>query len=420
MRKDYLKPFFTAFCYGICFYLLQFLLHSMHIVPNVPDATKLLYWDAQWYQSIVKNGYQYSEAGFSNSGFFILFPLLWKMLHLNPWTVSLLNIGLFASAFSIFSSMYKLTGTNRLVWLTFPSIYVAFIPYTESLFLLLVTIAMWGIVRHKHYVVWVSIFLLSLTRPVAAILVPAFFITELITNPPKDWLLSIRNALLVYILPLLIGLALFIWYQYRATGVWFAYFKQQEMHWGHSFALPTLPFNSMFGLRMLWLNAAALCLGFIALLLLIRLGWQWILKSAVSKDKLFILSCLYFVGISLVTILFNPTWVVNSTNIYDLHRYAFVTPFFWVLLHRFTITNTYKPIDYLKVLLLVNIFWLTCHHYQHIQKFLYFNGVSVIILLYLLQTHKNMKWLPWVIIAFNLTVQVYIFQCFIGDNIYPG
>ncbi|MBZ0098626.1 MAG: hypothetical protein K8F30_06055 [Taibaiella sp.] len=419
-RKNSIQSFALALCYGIGYYLLQYLLYKLHVVPAFPAGETLLNWDAGWYHSIAKDGYQYSTEEYSNSGFFILFPLLWKAVGLNPWTVSFVNIVLFAAGFALFNTLYQLRTADKLLWLTFPSFYIVFVPYSEALFIFLSTLAMWGIVKKKNYVIWVSLFLLSMTRPVAVILVPAFLIAELITNDRSEWWPAVRRFIFLYCLPLVAGLALFLWYQYSVTGVWMAYFKAQRAHWGHEFTMPVLPFGSAFGLRLLWLNAAALFLSFFTLLLLIGYGVKWLVKHKVQTDKLFILSCLYFTGIGLLTIISNSNWGSKGTNIFDLARYAFVTPFFWVLLHRFTINASYRFWDYLKIFLLLNVSWLCFESWQHIQKLLYFNLASLFILLYMWQAPGRLKWIRYAVLAgVGITFQVLMLQWYIAWQ-YPG
>jgi hypothetical protein len=418
MRKQTIISFLLALCYGIAFYFLQFILYKLGMVGTKPTGDNIIAWDANWYQDIVNYGSRYWAETNSSAGFFILFPLLWKLLGLNGWTVSFFNLLLFSTGFAIFNSLYKVDLRTKLLWLTIPSFYFAWVPYTESLFILLVVVCFAGIIHKKRYCIWISLFLLALTRPTTLVLVPAFFFMELICNDKKSWQQSAKDFMILYALPLLTGLATFIIYQYYATGVWFAYFKLQSTAWGHEFSIPTLPFSSIFGLQLLWLNAVALFLGFITLAILISSGIKWLCKNDVHQDKIFILSCLYFTGISLVTIFFNPTWG-GSTNIFDLHRYAFVSPFFWVLLIRFTIDNQYKIIDYLKILLITNIFWLCLGTYRSIDMLLYFNGSSSAIILYMLLSEKRIKGIAYIVMTLNLVLQVYMFQSFIS-NVYPG
>lgn len=418
--RNSILTFILAACYAAGYYLLQYVLHRLGIVPAFPNEIALLNWDAHWYHSIMENGYQYSAEEYSNSGFFALFPLLWRLLGVGSWGISVVNILLFAAGFALFSNLYRLRWADKLLWLTFPSMYIAFVPYAEALFVFLSALALWGMARNKHYLVWISLFLLSMTRPVAAILVPAFLIMEALTTERRYWWQALLRAFLLYCLPLLAGTLLFIWYQYDATGVWMAYFKAQSERWGRAFTVPVLPFGSAFGPRALWLNAAGLFLSFVTVLLLSGYAFKWLVRNLSQKDRIYVLSCLYFAGIGLLSVTTNTTWGSKGTNIIDMARYSFVTPFFWVLLHRFTINASYRWQDYVKVFLLLNVFWLCFESWQHIQKLLYFNLSSVFILAYMWQPTDSWRWLRYALLACaGVTFQVMALQWYMAWD-YPG
>jgi hypothetical protein len=251
------------------------------------------------------------------------------------------------------------------------------------------------------------------------VLAPAFLITEVIINDRNAWIRSLAKAFVNYILPLLLGTIFFICFQYYKTGVWFAFFEQ-EKHWGHEFAWPTLPFQSMYGHKLLWLNAIAMFAGFVSLLWLIRIGWRWLISNKYQNDRLSVLSFLYLTAIMFVTILFNPIWGAGTTNVYDIHRYAFVSPFFWVFLYRFIKERAYKLSDYLLVVILSTAFWLLFGSYGHIDYFLYYNTTTAFIVLYMLYSDKRLTWPALAIVAINVLVQIKMFQFFIAENIYPG
>ncbi len=418
IQKHVLISFFLALGYGIAFYILQYILFRFNVINTLPDTENLLGWDANWYHSIAKDGYMYWEGHTSNAAFFPLFPLIWKAVGGSVWGISFLNLVLFSVGFAVFNSVYKIEAKTQLLWLTIPSFYFVWIPYTEALFILLISLAMLGIVAKKRWLVWLGLFLVSLTRPTTMIMAPALLIMELIANNNKSWLSALKTFFVDYALPLLSGLFIFIWYQFYSTGVWFAFFKQEE-NWGHKFAWTTFPLHSMHGPKLLWLNAIALFLGLVALIILVKNGLRWLFKNRVEADKLFVLSCLYFTGISLVTLLFNPVWGNNSTNVYDIHRYALVSPFFWVLLYRFTVVYTYKWIDYFKILLLANAFWLLFAHNSDLSLFMYFNAATALVILYMIQSDNRYRWVTFSIAVLNLVMQINMFQWFL-QGVYPG
>lgn len=418
ISKEAFNTFLLAFFYGVFFYIMMQFLHKRDMIFILPDSKNLMYWDSAWYHDLAKNGYLYWTKGTSNSGFYFLFPLIWKLAGLNLYAIIVLNMAFMAAGFAIFTSLYKLSLAEKFLWLTIPSMYFCFIPYSEALFILVISVLFYGIVKKKVAIIWISLLLASILRPVSQVLFLAMLITELLTSPRNEWLKAIGRFFKLYGLPILIGNIIFTLVQWYQIGIWFAFYKA-EKHWGHEFAWPTLPFNSTYGPKLLWLNAIALFTGFIALCLLVGYGFKWLVKNVAQNDKLLVLSLLYMTGVSLITILFSPIWGIWTTNIYDLHRYLFVNPFFWVFLHRYTVNRTYKLKDYLLFLLLANVFWLTFEHYQHIRYVLYFNSSTLFMILYMMNTNKKLGWVPLAITAINFFVQVQMFQWFLA-MIYPG
>src|SRR3954471_24955889 len=159
------NDFLFAFLYGCCFHLLQFFLFQRDMVQRFPGNDKLSIWDAQWYHSLADKGYEYFDFAGSNSAFYPLFSFIWRITGLSPWGISFVNIFLLACGFALFTSIYKLTAQEKFLWLSIPSMYFCFIPYTESLFILLISATFYGVVRQKKWLVWVSLFLVALTRP---------------------------------------------------------------------------------------------------------------------------------------------------------------------------------------------------------------------------------------------------------------
>lgn len=420
INRKTLLTFSGVLLYGIIFYLIHFTLFHLGLTELKPATHTLLNWDATYYYSITEDGYLYSEETYSNSGFFILFPLIWKLLQLNVWTVSILNAVFFATSFTIFTGLFNINFKHKLLWLTFPSLYITFVPYSEALFLLLSTLLVAAMIKKKNYLVFTCLFLLSLTRPITIVLLPALIIAEILNSDKKLFFNKSGSALLKYGLPLLIGTSLFVGYQYYETGVWFAYFKQQQMHWGHNFSMPTLPFGNAFGSRVLWLDAIALFIGFYALIRLVQVFINWLKNKREEHNKLLHLSYLFFTGMGLVTILFNPTWGINATNIYDIHRYTFVSPFFLILLHHYSINKKLCWQQYLKLFLLLNFFWLFFRSYHHIQEFLYFNMASIYVMAYFTLQIKHLNKITYpLLILFNIIFQVLLFQWYISW-LYPG
>jgi hypothetical protein len=418
-NKLFLNSFLLAFGYGIGFHLLLYFLFQREILPHLPGYSNGLPFDAAWYEEIVRRGYKYYNGAQSNAAFFPMLPLIWKLSHLGPRGMGVLNLIFFSAGFAIFNLLYKLDSQARFLLLTIPSIYFVWVPYTEALFILFNTIFLFGLIKNKRWIMWAGLFFVSLTRPTTMVLAPALFIMELLANEKRNLFHAMGVFLINYAIPLLTGLGLFIFYQYYATGVWFAFFKQ-EVNWGHEFAWPTFPLSNYHGFKLLWLNAIAMFIGLISLIILLKSGVKWLVKNKSETDKPFVLSCLYITGVTLVTLLFNPIWGSNTTNVFDIHRYVFVSPFFWIFFSRVLMVNTaYRPVHYMAVFVLTNLFWLLFAHYRSLELMLYFNTTGVYMVMFMLLSDKRVKWVVPTIAAINLILQVNMHQWFFS-NIYPG
>lgn len=417
MKHTFIKTLLYSLVYILFFHLIQFFLYKIDMVSVVPDAQNLSSFDVGWYKKIIQYGYEYRSNEGATAAFFPLFPYLWKFLSLNLVTVSILNALMFAVGFSLLAIVLAPTVQEMTLWITFPMLYIMFVPYSEALFFLLLSASYYSIRRGKIYLTWILLFLLSLSRPVAMILIPAFLISELITNDKKTWLSVVASTTYRYVLPLAAGLAFFIWIQYYQTGVWFAFFKQEEA-WGRKFQYPTFPLNSLHGPKYLWMNALALFAGLFSIIMLVRAGILWLFKNKPSSDSMYLLSLLYMAAIFVQILFFSPTWDTGTTNVFDTCRYVFATPFFIVFINKlFSKTYSYK--DYIGVLLLSNAFWLLFAHYNHIQYFLYFNVCTAFVMLYMLYSNKKLTWVPMIITAVHFFLQVHFYQYYL-TGYFPG
>lgn len=391
---------------------MQYFLHAIGIFPNIPTEQNVAHWDADWYHSIVKNGYTYSNAP-SNSGFFILLPWIWKLFHLNAWGVCIVNTVFLASGITLLSELFSLKTIDKLLWLSIPTVYFAFVPYTEALFFFLISSFLYGVVKNKKAIIWIALFFANLTRASAVFLIPGFLIMALLTNDRSQWYKSVVRCTIDYILPSLAGLAVFILYQYWTTGVWFAYFKQQTIYWERKFTMPAFPLSSMDGNRLIWLDALAIFVCFVSFLLLVKYSYKWLIKNRIQSDKLLMLSYGYLVMAAISIIFFNPKWGTLTTNVTGAQRYALMNPFFYVFLYHYTNRVTYNWKGYATIFIIANIAWLLFGSYIHIQCFLFFTTDTVIVLMYMAYSNKKIEWPGLILIAINIFLQIHLFQQFI-------
>ena len=396
-KKEMIHTFLLVMGYGLFIYCLQLFLMKAVYISFVPDDTSLYRWDSGVYMSIAKNGYIDS-----NIGCYFLFPLVWRWLHVGVAGICIANYIFFGVGFSLLTQIYKITTTEKLVWLTTPMVYIMAIPYTESLFFLLMVALFYGILAKKRWIIWGSLFLASLTRATAIFLLPALLVMELISTHNKQWHKILLFYFIDYAIPILSGLILFICYQYYAVGVWFAYFIGQQKGEGHEYSNPIFPLSSMQGPKVLWICALAVFCCFTSTIVMVKKISLWVFKNVKERDKILTLS-LVFLGITLYkTIFYNPKWDTGTTLTIGINRYVFATPFFFVFLYYFTNRATaYKGIHYLYAFIFCNIAWLSCGSYVHIQYFLFFNFMTLVVFAYMMLSDKKITWPALAVIITN-------------------
>jgi len=416
-KKDFINTFLLVILYAAGFYCLQLFLFKATFLQTLPDELNLLHWDSGWYCTLSRVGYIYDPTGVNNLAFFPLFPLIWHIAHVGVWGMACLNVLFFATGISILDNLFKPGTQNKILWLSMPAVYFCFIPYSEAVFFLLTTITFYGIRNNKKLLVWISLFLLSLTRPTGVLLAPSFLAMTLLSAGNKRWYKSLFSYLTVYLSPMVLGTGLFIWYEYLKSGVWFVFFDIEKKYWGHVLNIPMLPFNNNYNQSLSWISAIAVFIGFFSFLFLLNRFFKWLFKNNI-QDDLLILSCSYLFMSLIAIIFYNPTWSGNTTNIAGIYRYTLMNPFFYVFLNYFTNVARYSWKNYLFVFFLANVVWASFGAYVHIQYFLLFTASTIIIFMYMLHANKKLTWPVMILTALNIFFQVQFFQQFIS-NIFP-
>jgi hypothetical protein len=207
---------------------------------------RLKHWDCRAYAIMKDNLYDVSKSGGDYIfAWFPLFPLLWKYSHLTSIGISMLNVILYIISAVMLSSLFSKHDTTRwkklvlfALLFSFPGFAVFFIPYTEALFMILLTVAFWGLFKNKYWVYSIGVFLAAMTRSVAVILIVTFLAAEFIVFlKEKDLLARIKNVFLK-ILPLLAGTMTVALIQlYNGSGSLFKFIEVQK-YWGAEFQIP--------------------------------------------------------------------------------------------------------------------------------------------------------------------------------------
>ncbi|HWY36917.1 MAG TPA: hypothetical protein VNY73_00055 [Bacteroidia bacterium] len=355
-------PLIYAVCFGVLIYLL-----NLFFYPSILNQESFLHWDAEHYYWIKNNGYE----GF-RVAFFPLFPMLWKVTSLSVYGVVLFNALLFLFSFYFLARLFSLPPLHILLYLSIPSFFFFYLPYSESVFFASATILLAGLKSKKSSLVFLGLFFSTLSRPAFTVFIPALIIAELLSKE-KDKKIVWR--ILLYILISTAGLLLVAIVQQHYTGQWFRFFEAQK-GWGNYLQVPKFPLTSWAGDLIVRLDGASLLIGLTAGITVLL----YIFKAGSMKEiKLpteVIFSLCYLAGISMTVLLFR------GGNLFSLNRFVFAVPFIIVaadfyLKQDFTFTNK----QVLVVFFVVFIFWLSFGSYVHIQALLKYLLLSLYLIL---------------------------------------
>ncbi|MCB0479318.1 MAG: hypothetical protein KDC84_14210 [Crocinitomicaceae bacterium] len=362
------------------------------------SQSAFLSWDAYHYHTIAFLSYN-----FSNVAFFPLFPLVWSLSGLSVYGISIFNLILFLLFFFLLSKELKNCPLETTLFLSIPSLIFMALPYSESIFFLASVLMLLGMNKEKFYWVLIGLFIASLSRPVFTVFIPAFLISELLSNRTIKQKL-VRSTLFIFVA--ISGLLFASYIQFRETDVWFAAFKVQQ-HWDTYFRLPDFPLRSWAAGIPTRLDGLALLFGTVAgVVVLLRIFKNKVLsKFSFSQSEIFALS--YLAGISLTVLFFRGGWLPS------LNRYVFATAFFIVAFNlflrlKFKISWKVVGISFL----IITAYWLMFESYGHIQTLLKFALVSLIPIGILLfkNENKTVRQIAFIsIIAVNVVFQIYFY-----------
>lgn len=196
-------------------------------------------WDSGWYLEIAQNFYRRTpDLANANFGFFPFYPLLIKIFGfvLRDNYIA----GIFISNVCLIFScifLYKLvnfdndkkTALRAIKYLfLFPTAFILSGVFSESLFLLLLLICFYYAKKERWFIVGVSGFFLSLTRPYGVLMfLPLSY--EYFKSRKFNFNKINFNFLFLLLIPL--GLLVFSIYSYYMTGTFLAYTKTKQQLW---------------------------------------------------------------------------------------------------------------------------------------------------------------------------------------------
>ncbi|MBN2481902.1 MAG: hypothetical protein JXB19_09190 [Bacteroidales bacterium] len=307
------------------------------------EESKLLHWDAQLYLQIKENGYDTESAGGDYIfAFFPLFPLVWRITQMTLPMIIIFNyILLIISIILIINHFNFQNDGNRNLYaavaICSPMLAVFMIPYSEGLFMLTATVALWGIYKNKYPVYVIAALLMSLTRSSVTILVISLLVTEIyfwFGHHRLDW--SMRSFGLK-VLPLITGILIvsFIQYSYGSESLF--RFMEVQKYWGFQFQFPRHltdwaheQFATNVSLLLILLPASTVYAGYHAYRYIFKKRGGPYLKTLIAdayrKEYLFILSLIFMSGLILSVLFFR------GGNLNSISRYILCTPFYYVAL----------------------------------------------------------------------------------------
>lgn len=412
------RPLLALITHLFIFCILYLLFYLFVTNIKLPDTDNLLNWDATWYYRLKVVGYYYIEGRQNPLVFFPLFPFLWKVTMLDQLGVSVLNFLLFSISFYFIAKKLALDFLTSLFFLSTPSLFFCYIPYSESLFFFSSTLILLGLESNKKNFLLPGIVIASLTRAVNIIFVPVLIFTYIVTFGYKKRILT---PLLIQILMIFIATLSVFYIQYYYTGQWFAMFKVQKL-WNRSLQIPTLPLTTLTGSRKLWLDGTALFICILAsydTLKTIKDGFILRKKSIWTPGALFAMAYLSIIGI--LSVFYSGIWPnQEGTSIMSINRYVFSTPFFiYYAYYKFGYQQGKRLWGELIIVLAITIFCLGGYKTlaglpSYGATILYFGLIVGYIILYALCL-KNRK-CSILIYMINTIIQVLLFNAFLSNN----
>jgi hypothetical protein len=385
-----------------------------HIPYEKFEQSKMYSWDANLYRQIKDNGYNIKSAGGDYIfAFFPLFPFLWRISGLSAISISLFNYLLYVISLIILVSFLpqrkpKFKPEYFLILLGIPMLVVYLIPYSEGLFMITTTIAMWGLYKNRYGIYFIAALLSSMTRSSVTIMTLAIVFTEFyFFLQHRNCIFAIRSFGLKCA-PLFTGTALVTFIQYLYGSNHFAKFIEVEKYWGYSFRIPGQltdwaheQFCTNLPLTLIVLPTLLAFLTYTAWQNVHKKKSLNLMRNEVSceynREYIYILSVIYITGIILTILL------LRGGSLNGLSRYVFCTPFYVILLflvrEKTTHANCKTVIFLFSTAAMLAILLLSLVNYS---KHWNFSDLGVVIFYFQISffTFANLISNRWIIAAF--------------------
>ncbi len=423
--KIHLNSMMLIGIHVLIYFVFYCILTFLGFIKGFPADNTLIHWDANWYKTIVNQGYLFTEGQQSSIAFFPLFPMIWKLSHLSPLFISLFNLILMLSGMMLLRKTYNLNAREFMLLLSIPGLFFCYIPYSEAMFFLAGTLIIYGLKR-DHKMAVLGILLACLCRSASLIFIPIIIFAKLYNfQPKKNNRKLIIETLIMIVTAILSTLAVQI-FLYIETGKFFALFAAQK-EWHRIITMPKLYLTTWDGTRLIWLDGLAFFTGMLSLCLCIIYLWKKIKHRHKTISPAFLFSLGYLTLVTITTLLFTGRDVMGGSTIYSLNRFVFATPFFTVFLIMCFKNLKINRISIFVFIITSLITWTLFHAHGYLwdlEKFalpimktkLYFGIIVLYSLLYLLLMNRKIKNNIWSgVYVLNLILQIFLFNAYLNN-----
>jgi|GEM_PF-865499 hypothetical protein len=298
-------------------------------------------WDAAHYLKIRDSLYSGIDTHYADRyAFYPFFPIIWKISGVRSHHISFVNYLFFGLALILLSQLLMKDKRTDMFFFTLalliPSAIIFYLPYAESLFVLTLAVALWGLFKRKYWVYFIAMICFSMTRPAVVILIFAFIGTDVIYFfRHRSFKYFIKQSTIT-IAPVLLGWFIVTAMQYYYSDSWTAYFDTWEFWPKESGFFNKITDWSTEGFGMTSFSIFFLAIP--ALIYSIVFAFSSLLKkqekNAVSlfagnevyiKEYMFNVSMLFIAGVLVY-------FAITSGNVLNgFFRYTMAIPFFYIV-----------------------------------------------------------------------------------------
>ena len=286
-------------------------------------------------------------------GFFPLFPVLWKFF--SGQGIIIINYFLHFIAIVIlaFTFCRKKIVFAIITVLALPTLSVFLLPYTESLFMFSISVALLGYTKENKYLYTIGLILASATRPIFLLFLFALIATEVyqyLRNKKINYKHLLFTSAIVISVTLLVSL---FQYSYHKSSLFT--FMSVQRHWGTYFRIPNK--ISDWSWEGYGMNVWALLFCFIFGIASLISALFKKLKTESGFEYWYYFSWIYLIAVCGYVLFFQ------GGCLHSLYRYTLCCPFFYVII--FNHINSMERLPIGGALILFISFVIVCDLFFH-------------------------------------------------------